>query len=199
MLIHVPRVALAILRGRAQRARSAAGEGWGFTKPHVYAARAGPLFDVDGMGHMNNSAYLVHCELARWELTAASGVLDYVLKQRAAFIVGMTAIQYKREIKPFQRFEIHSQLIASDDKWMTIAHEFRKPESGDILALTVCRAVLKQRGGTCSPRALLKDIGLDIDACQEPRPELRGVLDSSEALHVALRDAARAPAPPDRL
>lgn len=196
MLIHVPRVALAILRGRAQRARSAAGEGWGFTKPHVYSARAGPLFDIDGLGHMNNAAYLVHCELARWELTAASGVLDYAMEQRAAFIVGMTAVQYRREIRPLQRFEIHSQLVASDDKWMTIAHEFRPPGGGDILAVAVCRAVLKQRGRTCSPRVLLKAIGLDVDACPAPVPELRAVLESSESLHASLREAARARSPP---
>jgi len=66
VVVHAPRVALAILRGRAQRARSSGDEGWGFFKPHVYSARAGVFFDIDGMGHMNNAAYLVHCELARW-------------------------------------------------------------------------------------------------------------------------------------
>ena len=129
-------------------------------------------------------------------------MLEYAMKERAAFIVAMTAIRYKREIKPLQRFEIHTQLIASDDKWMTLAHEFRAPDTGDPLAVALCRAVLKQHGGTCSPRALLRAVGLDLDLCPKPRAELKAALQSCEALDAALRDAARsqpaAPRPADR-
>ncbi|KAJ1624310.1 HotDog domain-containing protein [Pavlovales sp. CCMP2436] len=195
MLIHVPRVALAILRGRAQRAGASAGVG--FATPHVYTARAGLAFDTDFFGHMNNSAYLVHCELARWEMTAASGLLDYVLREKAAFIVGMTAIRYRREIKPLQRFEIHSQMVAHDDKWMTIEHQFRNPGSEDLLATTMVRACLKQKGGSLSPRTMLRGLGIaDADTAPEPRPELKEVLDSMLTLDGALKRAAQKAAPP---
>lgn len=197
MLIHIPRVALAILRGRAQRAQ--APPGVGFQTPHVYSARAGPFFDVDGFGHMNNASYLVHCELARWELTAASGLLEYSMRERCAFIVGMTAVSYKREIKPLQRFEIHSQLVDHDEKWMTIAHEFRAPASGDILAMTVCRAVIKQRGGTLSPRVVLGALGVEPPPAGSQRPELAEVLGLATKLDASLRDAMRIAAPADRL
>lgn len=197
MLIHLPRVALAIMRGRAQRARAPVGVG--FRSPHVYSARAGPLFDVDGFGHMNNAAYLTHCELARWELTAASGLLEYSIRERCAFIVGSTALSYKREIKPFQRFEIRSQLVDHDDKWMTIAHEFVAPESGEILAMTVCRAVMKQRGGTLSPRAVMSALGVELPAAGSQRPELAEALGLATKLDVSLRDAMRAAAPANRL
>jgi YbgC/YbaW family acyl-CoA thioester hydrolase len=197
MLIHVPRVALAIIRGRAQRAH--APPGVGLTTPHVYAARAGPFFDIDSFGHMNNASYLVHCELARWELTAASGLLEYSMRERCAFIVGMTAVSYKREIKPLQRFEIHSQLVDHDEKWMTIAHEFRSPVSGDLLAMTLCRAVMKQRGGTLSPRVVLDAIGVELPPAGSQRPEIAEALGFATKLDGSLRHAMRVAAPADRL
>jgi acyl-CoA thioesterase FadM len=201
MFIHVPRVAVAILKGRAQRATTpaAVSSKWGWAVPHVYSARAGVFFDIDSFGHMNNAAYLVHCELARWQLTAATGILDFAVREKAAFIVGMIATRFKREIKPLQRFEIHSQVVDFDDKWMSILHEFRAPKSGNILAMTVCRAVLKQQGGILPPAAMFEALGLDLGAGGTPRPEVKDVLEWTERLDDSLRTATSSSAPRDRL
>ena len=82
---------------------------------------------------------------------------------------------------------------------MTIAHEFRSPASGDILAMTVCRAVMKQRGGTLSPRAVMSALGVELPAAGSQRPELAEALGLATTLDASMRDARRVVAPADRL
>ena len=94
VLIHLPRVAASIASGLLTPFAPASTR-LAISSPHIYRARAG-VFDVDQFGHMNNAAYLVHCEMARWQLSAASGLLARAAKRKMIFLVGATAVRYRR-------------------------------------------------------------------------------------------------------
>lgn len=117
-LVHTPRVILSTAKGWLRK--GSIGKEVGYTKPYKYYARAG-LFDVDYMGHMNNASFLSHAELARWEMTAANGFIEAMMKSNIHFVVQSTTARYRAEVRPiFRKFQVDSTLCAVDEKnaWM---------------------------------------------------------------------------------
>jgi len=133
--------------------------------PHIYTGRPG-LFDVDYLGHMNNASSLTHAELARWELTAASGALDYFYKTKTMLMVASTAVRYRQEIRPiYRKFEIHTTLAGIDDSSFYFYHAFRYPEKGNdrIRTQLLVKTVSVQGRKVVDPRDILKELGVPSD------------------------------------
>eukprot|EP00965_Chrysotila_dentata_P155319 5131203-Pleurochrysis_carterae.AAC.3 len=116
---------------------------------------------------MNNAAYLVHCEMARWELSAASGLLGVCMQKRGAFLVATSAVRYRRPISPMQRFEVHTSLAQCDERTVVFDHAF--VAEGQVHARAVCRAVVKSPSGLLSPSALLGSLGLSMPTTVDPQ------------------------------
>jgi len=134
VLVHTPRSIAAILRGLYQGRRAAAAataatvtevRGFGLQNPaHVYKSRAGWL-DVDYLGHMNNAAFLSHAEYARWEMSAANGLLTAMLNSKTHFVVASSFVRYRQELRPiFRKFEVESRVAALDRRNIWILQNF---------------------------------------------------------------------------
>ena len=94
MIIHVPRVLWTLARGMASPQPMVGLNG----RPHVYTARVNALLDADQFLHMNNAAYSVHFEMARWEMSAANGLMRTVVSDKLAFIVASGVSLAKRNL-----------------------------------------------------------------------------------------------------
>jgi acyl-CoA thioesterase FadM len=119
--IHTPRVIASLVRGLRQRSSSNI-DGIVPGKPHKYHARVG-VFDVDYLGHMNNAAFLSHAEYARWEMTAANGLVQAMYKTNTHFMVSSASCRYRAEVRPlFRKFEVQSMVGGMDEKniWMYV-------------------------------------------------------------------------------
>jgi acyl-CoA thioesterase FadM len=168
-LIHTPRTLFHIAKGLAKRradgALSSFG-GIGQQNPYISEGRAG-LFDTDYMMHMNNAAYLSHAEYARWELCAYNGILHSMYRDNVNFVVGGTAIRFRREVAPiFRKFQVHSFLARLDERHLWIYHAFRYPpdgkDPGRIRAHAICQGIAIQGRNILDPREFLKDmVGVD--------------------------------------
>jgi len=194
-MFHVPRVIASVARGlwegrsaaKKLGAPSMARAGLDGV-PHVYRGRAG-LLDIDTNLHLNNAAYLVHCELARWQLVGANGMLKYAWDTKCLFLVGATALRFRRSVRPFAAFEVRTRVQAWDERAMIMQHDFHYPGSDEILATALCRAVLKRGRTTVSAQEVITALGVEglpvahgMDA-----PTVRTLL----ALDDTLRDAQR--------
>jgi hypothetical protein len=98
----------------------------------VWLTRTNPL-DLDLLGHVNNSKYATLAELARWRLTAPSGILQASIKNKWSFVVSEQAIAYKRSILPSTRFEIRTRVHTEpgENKWVYFDHDFVSPGAAD--------------------------------------------------------------------
>ena len=159
MIVHVPRTLWTLCRGLL-----APQPGVGIGRPHIYRARVNALTDIDQFLHMNNASYAVHFEMARWELGASSGMITHLLKRNGAFIVASMTLRFRRELRPLQPFEIHSELIAADQRQMWIKQLVREPGSDRALAGGICRAVLRSGREVISPVELFHAAGGDETA-----------------------------------
>lgn len=161
-LIQIPRVAAAVLRGHLNQRKLPRGStaAVGIDRPHVSLRRAG-IWDVDVLGHMNNAAYMVHCEMARWEMAAYGGLLGFMAKNRLAFIVGGATLRFRKEVRPFTPFEVHTHVSAADERWLYFSQTLQPRGGGKAFAQSLCRAVILKAGKSVAPRAMLEDAGID--------------------------------------
>ena len=132
-------------------------------KPHIYKARVNAILDVDQFLHMNNAAYAVHFELARWELGVASGLMPHLLKQQGAFVVASMALRFRRELRPLQPFEIHTILHAADQRQMYLLQTLRAPGGGQVFAGGLCRGVLRKGKTVLPPLDVFRAVGSETD------------------------------------
>ena len=211
-LIQVPRVAMAVVRGYGRRD---VGPGAGVASPFVTSGRCG-LFDLDIYGHsegppptdvwracsqhtsfscsphaVNNASYLVHFELARWELFAANGMLSTAMREKAAFVISTAAVRYRREIGPFKPFEVHTTVTAVDEQAAWVSQTIQPPSGGRAMAQSLVRAVLVRGRERVPPHSMFAASGIDeatIAAIASPEA-IRAQRNAFAELEDAMRSA----------
>ena len=68
--------------------------------------------DIDAFLHMNNAKYLREYDIARIKMAGELGILSAVSSKKGGFLVAAaTTIRYRRSMKLFQRFTVHSRLV----------------------------------------------------------------------------------------
>lgn len=111
--------------------------------------------------------YLVHAELARWELTAYNGLLSTMYKHNVHFFVAGSCIRYRREIRPlFRKFQIDSYVAGLDERNIWISHKFRYPVPGQdrVRAQILVQGVAVKDKKVLDPRTFFKEqVGVDAD------------------------------------
>ena len=93
------------------------------------------LHDCDFNLHMTNSRYLALMDLCRMDLMMAMGMSKYILKHKWKFVVNAQEITYIKEIPPFSRFRISTQVLAWDEKYFYVEHRFSS--KGKLHALSL--------------------------------------------------------------
>jgi len=182
-IFHVPRVAASITRGYMQRGKQT--HVLGIRDPHVYKARAGIL---DYFMHLNNASFLSHAELARWEMTASTGLFSSQIQ--TALLVVSCAVRYRQEISPlFRQFQVDTTLATIDDRSMWFVHHFRYPEVGNdrTRAQVIVRCIPLTRGKAREPRQLLLEHS-DYDKSEIESVHKQGRHEEHESLHLAVLD-----------
>lgn len=171
----------------------------GWENHHSLTARVG-LFDFDYAGHMNNAAFLSHVEMARWEMSAETGILQSVASKNVFMYITGSFIRYRKEIRPiFRSFTIETYVSAVDENSLWFSHNLRYSPKDRICAQILIKSSLMHKGKAIDPRDfLVNDLKCDEELVQKiarnngelvPHPEL---LDSYDDLDNTMRKIAAA-------
>lgn len=69
-------------------------------------------FHLDSFGHVNNAAYVMLYEEARWDFITKNGFgLDYIQKHQIGPVILDLNVRFKRELKNRERIKITSRTI----------------------------------------------------------------------------------------
>jgi len=108
------------------------------------------------------------------------------LRHRALPIVGDVCGKFRRELKLFERFEIHTRMLGWDTKWSFVEHRFVKDQR--VIAVVVMRGLFRGRKGVVAPGEFARELGLDEQS--PPLPQwLREWSASCDGLSIQLREA----------
>jgi acyl-CoA thioesterase FadM len=144
--------------------------------------------DLDINLHVNNGRYLALADIGRLHWFVLSGALGVAQRQRAFPVVGDALAKFRRDLKVFQSFEIHSRLIGWDSKWGYIEHRFVRRRR--VVGMVVIRGLFKGPGGPIDPGVLLAGLAHSAPSPQLPEWTTR-FQQSSELLSEVLREEER--------
>lgn len=103
--------------------------------------------DLDVLMHMNNSKYLALMDIARMDLMYRSGVWKKISAQGWYPVVAGQTISYFSSLNPWKTFDVKTQLLGLDDKWVYLEQKFYS--EGKLHAHAIVRTrFLKKSGGS---------------------------------------------------
>lgn len=124
----------------------------------VVSMRVWPL-DLDLNRHVTNGRYFTLADIGRMDYVLRSGSFRVALRHRALPIVGDVWGKFRRELRLFERFEVHTRMLGWDAKWSFVEHRFVKDQR--VIAVVVMRGLFKGPKGTVPPSEFARELGLD--------------------------------------
>ncbi len=80
--------------------------------------------DLDINLHMNNGRYLTICDLTRVDMFMRTGLAKTMFKQKWMPIITEHTMQYKKALKPFQKYKVTMAVIGWDERSFDMVHTF---------------------------------------------------------------------------
>ncbi|CRM84497.1 hypothetical protein [Pseudomonas sp. 35 E 8] len=124
----------------------------------VVRMRVWPL-DLDINRHVTNGRYFSLADVARMDFVLRTGAFRVALRNKALPIVGDTWGKFRRELKLFDVFEVHTRMLGWDHKWSLMEHRFVR--KGRVVGVVVMRGLFRSAKGTLPPADFLRELGLD--------------------------------------
>jgi acyl-CoA thioesterase FadM len=115
--------------------------------------------DLDLNMHMTNSRYLSIMDLGRVDLVSRTKMGKSFLTGRWQAMLGAAHIRFRRGLSLFEQYQLITQVIGVDDKWVYIEQRFES--KGTVVAYAVVRGVFLKRGITVSLTDVLEELGVD--------------------------------------
>lgn len=148
------------------------------------AFRVWPL-DIDTNLHLNNGRYLTFADLGRMDLLVRGGLLKKVLKEGLLPMLSGTAIRYRREIRPFQRFWLESRIVCWRANAFVMEHRYLIMKDGQEItaALALVRGGLyDKKNRRFVPAAHLMELAGYTGPSPEFTPEIEAFLSVEDSL-----------------
>ena len=117
------------------------------------------LTDLDIYGEMNNARYLNIMEMGRWDLGVRTGLLDVMRRHNWYFTVGGFSMRYRKRLTLIQKFELHTQVAGTDDRWIFMHQDIFRDGVQHTGALF--RTAILSKEGIVSPEKVFEEMGLD--------------------------------------
>lgn len=114
--------------------------------------------DLDLNRHVTNGRYFTLADIARMDYVLRTGAFRVALRHRAVPIVGDTWGKFRRELRLFESFEIHTRMLGWDDKWSFVEHRFVR--QGRVAGVVIMRGLFRSSQGTVSPHEIARDLGV---------------------------------------
>jgi len=135
------------------------------------------ITDVD-LSIMNNAAVLTITEMGRIDLIIRTGFLKHAWKNRLYFPLASISAQFRRPLKRFQKFQLKTQLIYWDEKWIYISH--RVERDGKTIAVALAKCTVKKRTEVIPFRKIIDELNWQMK--NKKRPEMIDRFERGESL-----------------
>jgi len=121
--------------------------------------------DLDINIHVNNGRYLALADIARMHWFVRTNIFQIARRCKAFPVIGDAIAKFRKDLKAFQAFEIHTRLMGWDRKWGFIEHRFVR--RARVIGVVAIRGVFKGPLGPIDPNLFLAEL-----AHSAPSPKL---------------------------
>lgn len=130
--------------------------------------------DLDTNIHMNNGRYLTIMDLGRFDLVLRTGILKYMMRQKAMPVLAAAQVRWRLPLKPFRKYTLETRVLCWDDKWVYMEQRFvirGGPKDGAVAAIGLVKGSFYSniRKETVPTREILEI--LNIPHVSPPMPD----------------------------
>ena len=116
--------------------------------------------DLDVQMHMNNGRFLSIMDLGRIDLMVRTGFWAVARKNGWFPLVGSVKIEYRRTLAVFEKFEMTSQIISWDDRWIFM--EQHLISGGKLAAKATFKTMIRSKQGLITPTEVMRATGIEL-------------------------------------
>ncbi len=80
--------------------------------------------DLDLLGHVNNGRYFTITDFVRIGALVRAGVWKNLRKDKLIPVMAGETAQFRKPLRPFQRYEIITRCVGWDERFMYVDHKF---------------------------------------------------------------------------
>lgn len=121
--------------------------------------------DIDINGHLNNGRYATLVDLLIIEQGMRVGILAKALKLGWKPMTASGLISYRKQLKPFEKFNVHFKMDCWDDKWAYMHFRFVKSD-GSLAAVGYFKCGFVSRKGLVPQPLVDETFALNRGACE---------------------------------
>lgn len=144
--------------------------------------------DLDLNGHVNNGRYFTLADLGRLDFVIRTGAARVAIANRAIPVIGDAVAKFRKDLKPFQRYDLQTRLLGWDDKWTFVEQRF--VSGGRVAGVVVVRGLFRSAAGPIRPSTFLAGLSKNVASPSLPDWALAWHR-SCDALGEALREEER--------
>lgn len=110
-------------------------------------------WDIDPWMELNNGRTLTLYDLGRIPLAQRMGLVSALRDNKFGLTIAGASVRYRRRVRMFDRFEIHSRVLGWDDRFIYIDQSMWRNEQCTSQALL--RSAITDKSGIVSPEILI--------------------------------------------
>lgn len=110
--------------------------------------------DLDINMHMNNGRYNSIMDLGRVDIMLRTGLLKMLYKRKWFGVVGSIHTRFRRPLKLFQTYELHSQIVYWDHKWTWVEHNMYSNKK--LICSALVQTLIRKTGENVATEELMK-------------------------------------------
>lgn len=126
--------------------------------------------DLDIFAHMNNGRYLSIMDLGRFHLMAQLGTLKKAYQHGWVPAVGSVKITYIRSLTLLQKYQLTTQILCWDEKWIYMEQQFIDEKNNTLMATALVRALFLKKGKKIDSQTLISTF-FSTEISSPPMPE----------------------------
>lgn len=127
--------------------------------------------DIDLNLHLNNARYLSFMDLGRFDFLGKTGLLKHLVQDKWSPIVGNIDIKFIKEIKPFEKVILTTEVDHFDHKYFYITQTFVNKDRSKTFAIAKVKGLFVCPKGKMTPEEVIlgsgnimnKDLYVDAD------------------------------------
>jgi acyl-CoA thioesterase FadM len=105
--------------------------------------------DIDLNVHLTNSRFHTFMDQVRFDLILRSGVWRQLRAEGIGPVLGSSSIRFRKQVRPWQRFDVTARILSWDDRWMYMEH--RVLVRGETAAIAIIKTAFVDKNGRIAP------------------------------------------------
>lgn len=145
-------------------------------------------WDIDMFMELNNGRYQTMMDIGRFEVGIRVGLFEVLKANDWGLMVGGISSRYRRRLKPFQKFTLHSQIQCYDERWFYFRQWFTVGDT--IHASFLVRTAITSKQGLVKPIDLVNQMPFseDIHNTYNHKSDWIKTWEASDAIHKTIME-----------